>query len=73
MFDLRSNDEIADVGDIDENYLPPALHKGGGKEPERCMFCDRITVSRCGGFCRNWDQIFGCPHEAQAVAHIMSD
>jgi len=52
--------------------VPPAADSGKG-ESTRCDWCNRQTVSRPGGFCKNWDQIFGCPHEAEAEAHIMKD
>lgn len=69
MFDgkLLSGVKQSDFSSDDAAEPPIAGDSSGGREPERCSFCQRTTVKRASGFCRNWDQIFpNCPHAEEA-------
>ena len=69
MFDERG---YADKINDDTTGTPP--EEKGDDELPRCFWCERSIVRRPGGFCVNWDQIFGsCPHEKEAEAVIMRD
>lgn len=60
-------DQLLDSGDE-----PPALEKEDGWS-QHCDFCERQIVHRCGGFCRTWDQMYGCEHSEEADEIIMRD
>lgn len=73
MFDtVNYPDFVSDEERKDGDARPPVSGSSKG-ESARCDWCDRVAVSRSGGFCKSWEQIFGCPHQTEAEAHIMND
>lgn len=62
-----------DVRRHSDNLGAPPIAAQDRGDSERCDWCQRETVTRCGGFCQVPDQAISCDHAEEVFQHLGGD